>query len=110
MLLPLGLRIGHVLAIGDHSSRDRRLKRFRLRWSALFELLIAQPHVFFTRTGTPCRVGHRSLRLLIVPKPKPFARDDDSNGWEGILTLTGGAWSKRRRCRVGYLPMFENAG
>src|SRR5262249_2129330 len=63
------------------------------RWSALFELLIAQPRVFFTPTGTPCRVGHRSLRLLIVPKPKPFARADDSNGWEGILTLTGGAWS-----------------
>jgi len=74
VLLLSRLRIRHVLAVRDHPRRNRRLERLGLRRRTLFQLFIAQPHVFFARTGMPCRVGHRFLRLFVFTKPMPFAR------------------------------------
>ena len=47
LLLLLRLRERHVLAVGDHASRNGGLKGLALRRSAAFELRVAQPGVFF---------------------------------------------------------------
>src|SRR5439155_25771344 len=67
MFLLLRLRMRHVLAVGDHPRRDRRLERLALRGRDMIELLVAQPRIFFTRTGISLAVrSHRSLLRVAV--------------------------------------------
>jgi hypothetical protein len=51
VLLLFGLRMRHILAVGDHPGRNRGLKRLGLGWRTLAELFVAQPGILFARTG-----------------------------------------------------------
>src|SRR4029077_5788770 len=56
LLLRLGER--HVLAVGNHPRRNRPLRGLPFRGLASSELLVAQPRIFFARTGKSFWICH----------------------------------------------------